>query len=508
MPASAIVDISRDEVIQSRQQRRQNHRARRYEAFEKMSHNPWVLGMIFVHCLPGDGFARPNRTNAPLHLTHVCRYWRQIARTTPELWSGIRLKSRIFNVDTALMHTEILDHWLTLSKACSFSFHITYTQIFSPEILNAPFGFVYPIISKLTECAHRWRNINIGGHSVFVFSMLRCLAAPLKELESITIDLPGDRISSSRSVILFPPPFRIDTANMPKLRRFYSRSETLRFVWTGIPPRLETLSQVSRGLSLDDSFSFNLGVLRRLTLIGTVISCMTLLTISRAAPSLRSLHITVTGSTGFSDVGVHDLISFPDLRHLRLEDWEGPASVLLDKLHTPSLMSLHFATHSDNINPNPCLLQLAALIQRSMSPLRVLKIFAGGCREEDLLSVLRVVPEVLIELTVLEVSMTDSTLQTLTRSQAPTETCICLCPYLRSLTLRCQNPFRMYSASELIKSRMGGVADVNVENISKFQPLQHCSLMVDNADLLADDPDIHRYIEEGRLKLIHNIWDL
>ncbi|KII92012.1 hypothetical protein PLICRDRAFT_457917 [Plicaturopsis crispa FD-325 SS-3] len=53
---------------------------------------PEVLSMIFIHCLPEDVELRPNVDRAPLLLGSVCRRWRSIALSTPELWSSISVE--------------------------------------------------------------------------------------------------------------------------------------------------------------------------------------------------------------------------------------------------------------------------------------------------------------------------------------------------------------------------------------------------------------------------------
>ncbi|KAF8871211.1 hypothetical protein BD779DRAFT_482479 [Infundibulicybe gibba] len=45
---------------------------------------PEILGKIFLHCLPIEGFFSPS--DAPLLLVQVCRSWREVALLTPLLW--------------------------------------------------------------------------------------------------------------------------------------------------------------------------------------------------------------------------------------------------------------------------------------------------------------------------------------------------------------------------------------------------------------------------------------
>ncbi|KAF8205656.1 hypothetical protein K438DRAFT_517563 [Mycena galopus ATCC 62051] len=47
-----------------------------------------ILSEIFAYCVP-DEFITPNLTTAPLVLCGLCRQWREVAISTPELWSSL-----------------------------------------------------------------------------------------------------------------------------------------------------------------------------------------------------------------------------------------------------------------------------------------------------------------------------------------------------------------------------------------------------------------------------------
>ncbi|TFK20332.1 hypothetical protein FA15DRAFT_673590 [Coprinopsis marcescibilis] len=49
-----------------------------------------IVGKIFLEALPQN--PRPDPTQPPLLLTQICRQWRSIADTSPELWSQIEIK--------------------------------------------------------------------------------------------------------------------------------------------------------------------------------------------------------------------------------------------------------------------------------------------------------------------------------------------------------------------------------------------------------------------------------
>ncbi|KAJ7720020.1 hypothetical protein B0H16DRAFT_1896953 [Mycena metata] len=46
---------------------------------------------IFLACLPANGRVQPSSRAAPLSLAQICRHWREIALSTPRLWSSVDL---------------------------------------------------------------------------------------------------------------------------------------------------------------------------------------------------------------------------------------------------------------------------------------------------------------------------------------------------------------------------------------------------------------------------------
>ncbi|KAJ6483876.1 hypothetical protein DFH09DRAFT_1211550 [Mycena vulgaris] len=82
---------------------------------------PEITSEIFVHCVP------PVRSRdvvdpgaAPLLLLHVCRAWRQIAVSTPALWTTLTIEAP--RLQPQFM--EIVDTWLTRARQCPLSVKI------------------------------------------------------------------------------------------------------------------------------------------------------------------------------------------------------------------------------------------------------------------------------------------------------------------------------------------------------------------------------------------------
>ncbi|KAJ6504355.1 hypothetical protein DFH09DRAFT_1201440, partial [Mycena vulgaris] len=82
---------------------------------------PEITSEIFIHCVP------PVRSRdvvdpgaAPLLLLHVCLAWRQIAVSTPTLWTTLTIEAQGIQPH----FVEIVDTWLTRARQCPLSVKI------------------------------------------------------------------------------------------------------------------------------------------------------------------------------------------------------------------------------------------------------------------------------------------------------------------------------------------------------------------------------------------------
>ncbi|ESK87647.1 hypothetical protein Moror_1922 [Moniliophthora roreri MCA 2997] len=92
-----------------------------------------ILRQIFIQCLPTDQYPVRSTSTAPLLVTRVCRFWRAIALSTPQLWCAIHIyiPQLMSEVDLEA-HVSLIDkrregveHWLkrsgTLPLCISFA---------------------------------------------------------------------------------------------------------------------------------------------------------------------------------------------------------------------------------------------------------------------------------------------------------------------------------------------------------------------------------------------------
>ncbi|KAJ7108182.1 hypothetical protein C8R44DRAFT_297984 [Mycena epipterygia] len=68
-----------------------------------------LITQIFILCLPENGRVRPSECAAPLSLAQVCRHWRDIALSIPQLWRSVDLElqdSLSFSADDGVADTS------------------------------------------------------------------------------------------------------------------------------------------------------------------------------------------------------------------------------------------------------------------------------------------------------------------------------------------------------------------------------------------------------------------
>ncbi|KAJ7176183.1 hypothetical protein C8R43DRAFT_975140 [Mycena crocata] len=80
-----------------------------------------IISEVFLEALDPDK-ASPSCAESPLFLGHICQQWRQIAVSTPRLWTQLSLE--IVDPMVRDNQLQILDLWLTRSRDCPISISI------------------------------------------------------------------------------------------------------------------------------------------------------------------------------------------------------------------------------------------------------------------------------------------------------------------------------------------------------------------------------------------------
>ncbi|KAJ7164309.1 hypothetical protein C8R46DRAFT_310674 [Mycena filopes] len=96
---------------------------------------PEIIAEIFANFLPPYP-ERPPLAGlfSPLMLCRICRYWRQVAITTPTLWRAIQIDLRDWDSDKGrAWRLYLLNAWLRRSGDCSLSICIHHIRGYIPR---------------------------------------------------------------------------------------------------------------------------------------------------------------------------------------------------------------------------------------------------------------------------------------------------------------------------------------------------------------------------------------
>ncbi|KAK7030358.1 hypothetical protein VNI00_014215 [Paramarasmius palmivorus] len=120
-----------------------------------------------------------------LHFCPVCRYWRDMALSTPRLWSIITLSIDFNRRYPPIILERLLAH-VKRSQSTPISFKFTINGPHAdPESLD-------PYLNALFDEAHRWRSFEFEapwGFNSVLMKILESTEGKLVALESLTIDV-------------------------------------------------------------------------------------------------------------------------------------------------------------------------------------------------------------------------------------------------------------------------------------------------------------------------------
>ncbi|KAJ7279645.1 hypothetical protein C8J57DRAFT_1175486 [Mycena rebaudengoi] len=112
-----------------------------------------IASEIFLHFIP----AYPERPDpcgieSPTRLGQICRSWREIAFSTPQLWRAIKLDLDQ-TPSTHILQLDILSTWLVRSKNSPLSTSMKYARYAKADLA--------PFIVEITRHAWRWEHIEL-----------------------------------------------------------------------------------------------------------------------------------------------------------------------------------------------------------------------------------------------------------------------------------------------------------------------------------------------------------
>ena len=144
---------------------------------------PELLGIIFWFSVPRTSeFVKPSINTAPLLLCRVCRYWRDLAERTPELWSSISFNAfRPYD-----LAEQAFERWIAHSGNVPLLVKVVVLSK-SAYTDGRPVGFGQPhpllsFIHSLARQSYRWLVADIAVPGKFMSSLLDVEAPILRRL--------------------------------------------------------------------------------------------------------------------------------------------------------------------------------------------------------------------------------------------------------------------------------------------------------------------------------------
>ncbi|KAJ7200079.1 hypothetical protein B0H12DRAFT_1164769 [Mycena haematopus] len=120
---------------------------------------PEILAEIFYFCLSfHDGLPNiPDPNDAPLVLCAVCRQWRNVALTTPHLWSSICFDPELDldpdDSESGTLYVDLWRMWLSRAQSTPLSIHL---DIYMPEAVSKS------LLELVCGLSHQWQDIDYG----------------------------------------------------------------------------------------------------------------------------------------------------------------------------------------------------------------------------------------------------------------------------------------------------------------------------------------------------------
>lgn len=158
---------------------------------------PEIIVDIFLQCLD------TNHKSPPWYLSHVCRYWRDLALRTPQLWTRVPLPALSNRVKVARELVAFMPEYLARSKDQTIAFQ--WEGNWNPETLDEDDEFEDPICGQsdvvldlLIQHAERWGRVSIisGGWNPKFEQQLALLRNRLPRLYHLELDVDSLHVIS------------------------------------------------------------------------------------------------------------------------------------------------------------------------------------------------------------------------------------------------------------------------------------------------------------------------
>ncbi|KAF9480313.1 hypothetical protein BDN70DRAFT_877823 [Pholiota conissans] len=168
---------------------------------------PEITSNIFEFCIPDNimdlKFGDPDKpvpeytVSAPLVLSAVCRKWRAIAHSTPQIWRAIPLicPPNSYSDNEPLFKDTLVEEWIGRSGRLPLSINFyssTSEKVFWTE--DGPDSTIQAVVKTievLNSVSHRWLNLRYSG-SNSLLSYFSSDEQDLPQLRTLDVSLDND----------------------------------------------------------------------------------------------------------------------------------------------------------------------------------------------------------------------------------------------------------------------------------------------------------------------------
>ncbi|TFK49773.1 hypothetical protein OE88DRAFT_1662427 [Heliocybe sulcata] len=157
---------------------------------------PEILSEIFIYCvlIDNEQFVRPRFRTAPLLLLRICRYWRDRAMSTPQLWCSLQIHdvkftnrrrrlddAKLLDLQSARLSSEMamLGDWLSRARGQQLSLRIHFSGTLPDQAPEC-----YEVLRYWFSGCHVL-SLSVSREWLEVLSGLGCSV-----LEDFTIEVP------------------------------------------------------------------------------------------------------------------------------------------------------------------------------------------------------------------------------------------------------------------------------------------------------------------------------
>ncbi|KAH6917446.1 hypothetical protein BKA70DRAFT_335012 [Coprinopsis sp. MPI-PUGE-AT-0042] len=311
-----------------------------------------LIAEIFVHCIASAVEDLNKRTNAdsvsPLFLGSVCSSWRQIAWTTPFLWTSPRM---LLCKTKLRVQAELLEEWIGRAGDLSLTL-----KLHCPSDDDRVTAIPQNLFDTILCHASRWREIDLQVPTAFYENL----------------SAPGATFSTLRRLVVNPSGGQGD------------RSHVLE--WTNRTPELRDLSLFSVYLNTVRVQWDNITHIHAKTFY--VDECLELI---KNAPLLEycNFYSITRGDDGhpYPPVPIH----VPNLQSLALvTERSVDSAAILENIHAPELANLTHDVAERHFNVS----SFKQFVTRSSTNLTQLSIIRASITEADLMEILPLISSV------------------------------------------------------------------------------------------------------------------